>query len=323
MSTELTPLQAAVAHFVTLDRSTPVVGPPEPRRFNEIVAGIHGLATALVEAESTGTDRERIRHAVAPARQIHRRSPFVQRLQDWPRGYPGDFESIEYLCDGRNKATDETSFYIEWYALSCAIAQQHRNKVLAQAAVIERTLNRPGTKVLVLACGSCPDVAMALSRITTSIATDTPRLYLNDADPAALAFARARLGANAPHCTVVPGHAVNVLRRLSMPFDLIVAGGLFDYLSERHCRVLTRLATRLLAPGGQFFFTNIASGNPYRPWLEYCGDWCLIERDAKALEALAHDASEHSQAVTLSLDHDPTGLALLATMTRQDPHANA
>ena len=27
-------------------------------------------------------------------------SPFVARAQDWPRGYPGDFETIEWLWSG-------------------------------------------------------------------------------------------------------------------------------------------------------------------------------------------------------------------------------
>ncbi len=43
-----------------------------------------------------------------PVRRIHARSAFVKRLQEWPRGYPGDFETVEYLCGGRSRAEEGT-----------------------------------------------------------------------------------------------------------------------------------------------------------------------------------------------------------------------
>jgi hypothetical protein len=44
-----------------------------------------------------GVPPGRILQLVARAREVHARSPFVRRLQSWPRGYPGDFETVEYL----------------------------------------------------------------------------------------------------------------------------------------------------------------------------------------------------------------------------------
>ena len=52
-----------------------------------------------------------------PVRQIHPRSDFVRRLQD----YTGNFETVEYPPRR---------------PLTCSIAQQHRNKVQPQAARI-------------------------------------------------------------------------------------------------------------------------------------------------------------------------------------------
>ncbi|MFF8536936.1 hypothetical protein ACF07B_34080 [Streptomyces sp. NPDC015532] len=44
------------------------------------------------------------------------------------------------------------------------------------------------------------------------------------------------------------------------PFDLVLAGGLFDYLEERFARALIRTTlSRLCRPGGTFYFSNIAS----------------------------------------------------------------
>ena len=34
----------------------------------------------------------------------------------------------------------------------------------------------------------------------------------------------------------------------------------------------------MLAAADQIVFTNIAAGNPFRVWIEYMGNWKLIER---------------------------------------------
>lgn len=45
---------------------------------------------------------------------LHSRSPFISRLQSWPRGYPGDFETIESLVQQINRATPGTEPYKTW-----------------------------------------------------------------------------------------------------------------------------------------------------------------------------------------------------------------
>ena len=71
------------------------------------------------------------------------RSPLVHRLQAWPRGYAGDFETVEWLCDARNRAQIGTvPWAIEQCSLQSPLAQQHRNKVGLQARAILSTLVR-------------------------------------------------------------------------------------------------------------------------------------------------------------------------------------
>jgi hypothetical protein len=89
---------------------------------------------------------------------------------------------------------------------------------------------------------------------------------------------------------------------------------LFDYLPRRYCRAVIRAGLRLLKPSGRFFFTNVARGNPYRPWIEYCANWCLIERSEQCLADLIDDAAGHGLAPDITIDRDPTGLALFATV---------
>jgi extracellular factor (EF) 3-hydroxypalmitic acid methyl ester biosynthesis protein len=173
---------------------------------------------------------------------------------------------------------------------------------------------RPGAaRVLVLACGGCADVQRVLPFIT-SVAGE---LYLNDADPAALEYSRAALAPIAGRCTFLPGNALRVAKRLEREerFDLVVAGGLFDYLPEKHAvYLLSTIHDGLLAAGGTLFFTNIAEGNPYRPLIEYFGDWFLIERTEETLRGYCRAAGIPAQSVAVT--REETGLAYLVEITR-------
>ena len=255
------------------------------KRYHAVLASVHAICAAIVDAEDEGMEREEIVEIVEPVRVIHARSPFVRRLQEWPRGYPGDFETVEYICGGVNRAAIGTIEHCcEQYALTRGIAQQHRNKVQLQAArIFETMIEKPhASKVLSIACGSCPDL-----RSIPMLANVAGEIWLNDADVDALDFAQSHLRHVADRLHVVAGNALSVARTLKTQFDLVMAGGLFDYLDDRAASLLIRMIVdRLVAPGGVFFFTNIASDNPYRPLIEYFGDWFRIERSEEDIYRL-------------------------------------
>ncbi len=140
---------------------------------------------------------------------------------------------------------------------------------------------------------------------------------LNDADPESLQFAKAKLGAFAEKCVFVPGNALMTIRELARhgPFDLVMAGGLCDYLSDRQITFLIKQAVdRLLLSGGTFFLTNIAAGNPFRYWMEYFANWTLIERSEEHMRGLCRSAGVPDEAVTLS--RDKTHLTILAEIVK-------
>ena len=285
----------------------------EARIFHRVIAIIHEICDALVEAEAAGVAPAELRAIVAGAREIHSQSPFIKRLQEWPRGYPGDFETIERLWQAENQAPPGTLGHaFESYALSAAIAQQHRNKVAFQAASIREAMaGGQACRLLSIGCGSCPDLRSVLDQTTA-----TSAFVLCDSDPDALAGSRAALASIARQCEFVHGMVPRVLRRVrgSAPFDLVVAGGLFDYLSDRFIvRTLSELWHDMLAPGGRILFTNIGRGNPFRVWLEYLADWRLIERSEDDLIALCRDAQIPVPPI---LVRDATGLSIVATLRR-------
>ncbi len=284
--------------------------------FHDVVAAMHTLCRRIADAERAGCDREAIRAAAEPARAAHARSPFVRRLQTWPRGYPGDFETIEYLLAQRVRAPLATlEFWIEYYALGTLIAQQHRNKVAAQAREVARAVYRaPGVpRVLALAAGSSPDLALVEPLLRNSGC----EIVLADADRDALAFSLDRLAAVRGRVRTVHGNVLASTTKLAAlgPFDLVLAGGLFDYLTDRYATRLLRAAwDRLLAPGGRFFFTNLGRQHPSREWMEYMADWRLVERTEADLLALAAGAC--GPGATVATEPETTGITWLVSVDR-------
>src|SRR5215831_14737821 len=67
---------------------------------SEVLIASRRLSAVLTEArrcEIEGIGYDRILQALEPLRKELRRGELWRRTQDWPRGYPGDFETIEMM----------------------------------------------------------------------------------------------------------------------------------------------------------------------------------------------------------------------------------
>lgn len=279
---------------------------------------------ACRQLEIEGESPDRIRACTAPVRTLLARSPFLRHLQEWPRGYAGDFEVVEQLVSATNRSEPGTwAWYLEESALHSAAAQQHGRKVQWQAERLRQHLRRSTIseacdagdqpmRLLVLACGGARDLESALGPDRYPRAEVT----LNDIDCDALALAVSRVEGRVGTLDVRHGNAIEACRELRTGprFQAVLAGGLFDYLDDRTATLLLRLVRGLLEPGGALFFTNIARGNPTRPWMEYAADWRLIERDEDDVARLAHVAGFARE--QLRIDYDQTRLAMLVELAR-------
>jgi hypothetical protein len=145
----------------------------------------------------------------------------MRRCQEWPRGYAGDFETIELLAAGDNQSLPGTlGWHVEAALLESAVVQQHRNKLSRQSLEIGRALTRnKAAQVLSIACGGCLDWVPVLPCLENF----TGEIVLNDSEPAALELAAQRLGSVTAQYRLVPGNVIRVAKHLAdcSRFDLV------------------------------------------------------------------------------------------------------
>ena len=249
----------------------------------------HRLVVTIVRLEANGHARQELLSLLQRARVVHAESPFVRRLQEWPRGYAGDFETVEYLLQQRNHAVvGRLGYFLEQYALGSPIAQQHRNKVEIQGGELLSAVLRPSgsavPKILMLAAGGSPD----LRQVERTLAGHPFEATLLDQDEDALAFSASNLPLIRDRLSFVCANVVRGLPSAAKrgPFDLVVAGGLFDYLPDRVAiSVLRQSRHRLAACRTAAVHKHRLRECAYQPWIGMA-DWFLIHRSAGQVRAL-------------------------------------
>lgn len=281
--------------------------------YHLVVANIFHVLYEVESLELAGLSKEKITKRVQKARDFIASSPFYHRLQTWPKGYPGDFETVEYLMDAKNQAEPNTSAYLlENYGMVSPATQQHRNRLAYQSHLLAsayRAKQREGgyakLRVLSIACGSCPDLRQAENYIDA----ENCEFVLIDEDKDALDYAALRLSGLDQSCEFICDNISKQLKPLAKQenFDLILTGGLFDYLAEKSIiKIINQLYQHCLNTGGKFFFSNISPDNIDRLWIEYLCNWHLLGRTEAQLRQLAEQADV--EAHQIKIKKDQTGL---------------
>jgi SAM-dependent methyltransferase len=306
----LTPHLREVARAADRLAHLPANGEPVWRQ-HEASAAFHALLAAAAVADAAGVPREALRQAAQPARVAAASSSLIAHAQTWPLGYPGDVVLIDQLIEGRSTAVPGSmGRLVDELVQQLPIVWQHRNKVAWQAGLVRRRLGGAARlSVLSLGCGSSADLGLLedheLARLDVT---------LSDTEPQALERSNKRLAGRVASLALIQGNALRIGRRARprAPFDLVLAGGLLDYVPTRAAELLVQEVLPLLAPGGTLGVTNIAADNPWRLLLEVVCDWPLIERTAGDMARLLDHPG-----LTFDLSREQTRLTWLATATRR------
>lgn len=269
------------------------------RRRLAMLAAMHALGNAIdafLGGQPTQAEIEAVRGQVVPPIRVWSNSgPFFHHAFRKPRGYPGDFETIEIIYNCRPAGDDLPGLIFDDDYLHARPAQAVRNRLDWLTDTLEAEVSKRAKieerPVRLLSLGSGPARELALLSQRAGFVEAAAATCL-DMDPAALAHARQRIDGRMDGR--VQFLRENALRfaagpsRPAQPYDLIYAAGLSDYLNAEQAARLIEDCHGMLAPGGLLIIGNFSlETHPSdRILMDWLLDWRLIYRDESEYRAI-------------------------------------
>jgi SAM-dependent methyltransferase len=226
------------------------------RSFEEVTAKVLA-ACASYEGQASEDDlaaaRRDFRERTAP---WFSQSVGMSHTRNWPRGYQGDYEVLEWIYAGVPQSVTTLGVVLDTYLLSRAMAAAARGRLASLCGLLRAELRSrsPEARVLSVACGSCRD----LFQLALEVCNAKSYLTCVDRDKDALRYARRLLLAGGIATERVSLLQMNALRLVSLPEarkrlgtqDVIYSVGFFDYLDDERVARLLKTWYELLRPGG-------------------------------------------------------------------------
>lgn len=220
-------------------------------------------------------------------------SKSAERWYSKPRGYAGDFITIDELYQGQPKGTGRIGAILDRCFLELPAANAVRNRRQLLVEEIHSTMSQRNNgyvaRVTSLASGPAAEVFDVFQHLD-----DPNKLYVTliDIDLQALAFVsdKARRQKWRKRLRFVPGNLVDVVngkQDLGIESqDLIYSIGLIDYFSDSFVIRLLNYIHSKLRPGGRVILGNFHPNNPTRALMDYVLGWELIYRTEDEMNRL-------------------------------------
>jgi extracellular factor (EF) 3-hydroxypalmitic acid methyl ester biosynthesis protein len=215
----------------------------------------------------------------------------TERFYSKPRGYAGDFQTIEMIYRNRPAGTKRIGPLLDRCFLSSAIATAIRNRRVLLAKEIMETVqaNNGAAHVTCLACGPAHEVFDVFQQLD-----DSRRLQasLIDIDLQALAYvAERRDNAGLQNrINLINANLVYLaLGRQKLELrdqDLIYSLGLIDYFNDKFVIKLLNWIHGRLRPGGTVILSNFHPNNYCKEVMDYVLEWRLLHRSEEEMHRL-------------------------------------
>jgi extracellular factor (EF) 3-hydroxypalmitic acid methyl ester biosynthesis protein len=238
----------------------------------------------------------------------------IERWFTKPRGYAGDYFTIELMYEACPRGAGRLGRLIDEWALGLPAARAVRNRRQLLAGAIHDTVAahapRGTTRITSLASGP----ARELFDVLTGPGAPPIAATCVDIDDEAIGWASARaneLGV-ADRVTFSRDNVLRLSRgrgtTVLPPQHLIYSVGLIDYLADAHVvRLLDWIHDRLV-PGGTVILGNFDVANPDRAFMDHVLDWRLIHRTADDMRRLFAASQFGDAPVTVRAEHEQVNL---------------
>jgi hypothetical protein len=249
-------------------------------------AACDGLVASLRAVDPT--DEATIDYVARETRPLFCSSALFERAYTKPRGYAGDYLTIEHYYEDVARGADLSGALIDRWLLSLPASRAVKNRRGLLAARIREASAGKRARVTSLACGPCREIFDVLIDERVSATTFT----CIDNDNEAIAFVREKAERTgvANRMTLVHDNVVRIAcgkrSHVLEPQDLIYSVGLTDYLADEYVITLLNWAHAQLAPGGAMLLGNFDIANPDKVLMDSLVDWRLIHRSRDDLKRL-------------------------------------
>jgi extracellular factor (EF) 3-hydroxypalmitic acid methyl ester biosynthesis protein len=247
-------------------------------------------------------------------------SALVERSYMKPRGYAGDFETIEMIYKSQPTGAGAFGRMIDAWALATGASnavRSRRTKLLGDVQAFLAQSEAPEFAIASLALGPGREIF----DIFETEAGARVRVTGIDLDSGALAFCAEEARKRSLGEDRLKLYQDNLIRlslgrgRVQIPKqNFIYSMGLIDYLPKGLVVKLMDWAYDQLLVGGTLAFGNFASGNRERPYMDYVLNWILIHRTSDEMRELFRRSKfGNSEA---RIDADASGIQLFAYCTK-------
>ena len=247
-------------------------------------------------------------------------SALFERSYTKPRGYAGDFETIEMIYKAEPSGAGPIGRMIDAWNLATATSEavrSRRQRIVDDVKSLIAGHEAEPFKITSMAVGSGREVFDLFEAIPAA------RMQVTgiDLDAGAIAFCAEEARKRSLGEDKVKLHQANLVRlsfgRAHIPVprqNFIYSMGLIDYFNDDLVIKLIDWAHDQLLPGGTLALGNFATGNPERPYMDHVLDWKLVHRTPAELRRLFAQSKFGSAEVRV--DADASGIQLFAYCTK-------
>lgn len=255
------------------------------KRTLEIVKNGAELISALSNKKTEKKIKEAFRDAISPWMN---KSVIMERGLKKPKGYPGDFQMLEYIYD--NKPVSEgIGYYFDEGFLKSELTEAVRDRKNMMRKILAKELENGERVVLDLACGSSREIKELNDENKT-----TGHFICLDFDGEALEYSKKSLsGGGKISSEFIKDDILDIVRKgkseLFKDKDIVYSIGLVDYFPDRLFKGLLALVINSLKKGARFIFT-IKDRNVYNPVREdWLTDWTFVPRNTETVAQIFRD----------------------------------
>ncbi|MEP2757513.1 hypothetical protein [Parvibaculum sp.] len=221
----------------------------------------------------------------------------MKRCFEKPLGYPGDFQIMNYVYEWQRVGNTPYEKLLHRIGIETGACVGTRLR-MTQKIVADYVADKPGDTPLNIANLGCGSAYEVYDYLKIGTLPRPVNFTLIDQDDRALTHAyehaypevvrhAGRAKVQCLQASFAQLLKAGALFRALPPQDAIYSLGLYDYLSARRARALTRDLYEQVKPGGKLILANVRKGRESCEWpLEFVTDWSLIYRTEEDMLAL-------------------------------------